>query len=291
MQGALRRSRRLYSQPGESVENLARPREAGVTSFSGREKLLEDVQTYNGKSFGAQTCQLQGSQGQSRRHTASAQSAVEKVCTGAKDGIWTHSDGIFLQRKASGMCTIRAWLDKLHGCGFDLLDDQSELRASALLHERARHFLSFVAARGGLIILENARTPLSAPGCPSMRLIYCCYVAACQYGLPLPKAWAFWCNFSVLSAIACKCPRPPCYHPSFTGRRNPDGSFATHQTAATQMPWPRPLPLALPSCLPVQTQLLSRAGRLSFLPPSFGPSLPLGFRMGRALVAPPSGLA
>ena len=183
-------------------------------------------------------------------------------------------------------------LDKLHGCGFDLLDDvqlsrlcalacsgivgaaaaappcapfsrarlrpggpkpvrtpdfptgipdpspaqQSELSTSALLHERARHFLSLVAAHGGLIILENPSSSILwlDPAVRSWLAVhapYCAHVAACQYGLALPKAWAFWANFSVLGFVACKCPHPPIFHPPFAGRRNADGSFATRQTA------------------------------------------------------------
>ena len=183
-------------------------------------------------------------------------------------------------------------LDKLHGCGFDLLDDvqfprlcalacsgivgaaaaappcapfsrarlrpggpkpvrtpdfptgipdpspaqQSELSTSALLHERARHFLSLVAAHGGLIILENPSSSILwlDPAVRSWLAVhapYCAHVAACQYGLALPKAWAFWANFSVLATVACKCPHPPRFHPPFAGRRNADGSFATRQTA------------------------------------------------------------
>ena len=41
----------------------------------------------------------------------------------------------------------------------------AELSVSSSLRSRARHFLSLVAARGGLILLKNP-TPLSVPGCP-----------------------------------------------------------------------------------------------------------------------------
>ena len=32
---------------------------------------------------------------------------------------------------------------------------------------------------------------------------FCTHIAACQFGMPLPKAWAFWCNHDVLSSLAC----------------------------------------------------------------------------------------
>ena len=81
---------------------------------------------------------------------------------------------------------------------------QAELDLSAQLHERARHFLSLVSAHGGLIILENPSSSLLwlDPAVRSWLAVhapYCAQVAACQYGLPLPKAWAFWSNFSVLA--------------------------------------------------------------------------------------------
>ena len=112
----------------------------------------------------------------------------------------------------------------------------AELRTSSLLHERARHCLALVAAHGGLIILENPSSSLLwlDPAVRSWLAVhapYCCHVAACQYGLPLPKAWAFWASHPVLEPVSCKCPHPPRFHPSFAGKRNPDGSFASRQTA------------------------------------------------------------
>ena len=63
-------------------------------------------------------------------------------------------------------------------------------------------------------------TPLSGPGCPCTR----------PSARPSPKAWAFWCSHDV-SSLGCRCPHPPGFHPSFTGKHNSDGSFATCQTA------------------------------------------------------------
>ena len=167
---------------------------------------------------------------------------------------------------------------------------QSEL---ALLHERARHFLSLVAAHGGLIILENPSSSILwlDPAVRSWLAVhapYCAHVAARQYGLPLPKAWAFWANFSVLAPVACRCPRPPRFHPSFAGRRNADGSFATRQAAC--------YPDALATAIATQIAqlgaqpLLLVSGRPCSRPPSSGLSRPGALRMVPGLAAQPSGV-
>ena len=75
---------------------------------------------------------------------------------------------------------------------------------SSTLHSRARHFLALVAAQGGLIILENPASSLlwldpSVRAWLSVHAPFCTHVAACQFSMSLPKAWAFWCNYDVLS--------------------------------------------------------------------------------------------
>ena len=82
-------------------------------------------------------------------------------------------------------------------------------------------------------------------------------MAACQYGLQLPKSWAFWASHPVLQPVACKCPHPPRFHPSFAGRRNPDGSFATRQTAC------------YPVALSLRQEPILLASWTSLLPQSF----------------------
>ena len=127
---------------------------------------------------------------------------------------------------------------------------QRELSDSAELHARARHFLALVAAHGGLIILENPASSLlwldpSVRAWLEVHAPFCTHVAACQFGLALPKAWAFWSNFDLLSALGCRCPHPPRFHPSFAGKRNSDGSFAARQTAC----YPQPLAEAIANCI------------------------------------------
>ena len=150
---------------------------------------------------------------------------------------------------------------------------QAELDLSAQLHERTRHFLALVSAHGGLIILENPSSSILwlDPAVRSWLAVhapYCVHVAACQYGLPLPKAWAFWSNFSVLSPVACKCSHPPGFHPSFAGRRSSDGSFATRQTAC--YPDKLAAAIAVLFCPSGLQQCLSRTGHPCYRPNSFG---------------------
>ena len=151
---------------------------------------------------------------------------------------------------------------------------QAELDLSAQLHERTRHFLALVSAHGGLIILENPSSSILwlDPAVRSWLAVhapYCVHVAACQYGLPLPKAWAFWSNFSVLSPVACKCSHPPGFHPSFAGRRSSDGSFATRQTACYPDKLAAAIAAAMAPFLSVRTSTVPFANWSSLLPPEF----------------------
>ena len=168
---------------------------------------------------------------------------------------------------------------------------QTELSESAELHARARHFLALVAAHGGLIILENPASSLlwldpSVRAWLAVHAPFCAHIAACQFGLPLPKAWAFWSNFDLLSALGCRCPHPPRFHPSFAGKRNSDGSFATRQTAC----YPQPLAEAIAKCIQHFMSLLDEpvlfASWRDLLPASFiWPVSSVASRTGLALAA------
>ena len=103
----------------------------------------------------------------------------------------------------------------------------------------------------------------------SVHAPYCAHVAACQYGLPLPKEWAFWANFSVLAPIACKCPHPPRFHPSFAGRRNADGSFATRQTACYPDALAAAIAAQIAPFLSIRSTAIAFGEWPSLLPPSF----------------------
>ena len=113
-----------------------------------------------------------------------------------------------------------------------------------------------------------------------------------QFDLPLPKAWAFWCNFDVLSFLDCRCLHPLRFHPSFV------------QASATLMaPLPRVRQRAILSplqrvlhlafsifCLPCQSQFSSPPGVSSCHPLSSGPSALPASRTVREPAAPPFGV-
>ena len=86
---------------------------------------------------------------------------------------------------------------------------------------------------------------------------------------PLSAHRACWCNHDVLSSLGCRCPHPPGFHPSFAGKRNSDGSFATRQTAC----YPQPLAAAIASCIQPFLSLLPDPIKLpdwrKLLPPAF----------------------
>ena len=139
------------------------------------------------------------------------------------------------------------------------------------LHSRARHFLSLVAAHGGLSSLRThppacfGWTPLSVPGCqctPPSAHTFLPASSACRWLKP-------GCNHDVLSSLGCRCPHPPGFHSSFAGKRNSDPSFATRQTAC----YPQPLATAIASCIQPFLSLLPDPIKLPdwrhLLPPAF----------------------
>ena len=169
---------------------------------------------------------------------------------------------------------------------------QSELATSALLHERARHFLSLVAARGGLIILENRPpassgwTPLSARGWLFMRRTAHCVPtrSSTSKGLSGPTSLSW-----LLSLASVR------IRPDFT-LHLPDAvtrmalSLPARRLAIRTHSQP-PLPHTLHrSCLSEARQSLLVNGLLCFRPPSSGLSRPGALRTVPGLAAQPSGV-
>ena len=112
--------------------------------------------------------------------------------------------------------------------------------------------------------LQSVMARSVSPGlavCPCALL----YVAACQFGLPLPKAWAFWCNFD----LGCRCPHPPRFHPSFAGKRNSDGSFATRQTACYPQLLAEGIALSVQHFLSILSEPVPFTAWRQFLPATF----------------------
>ena len=127
---------------------------------------------------------------------------------------------------------------------------QAEIDLSSTLHSRTRTFLACVASRGGIILLENPSSSLlwKDPAVQSWLRIHAPFssqAAACHYGLSLFKSWTFWSNFPAVESLACMCQHPAGFHPSFAGKRLPDGSFATRRTAC----YPSQLAQAIIRCV------------------------------------------
>ena len=129
---------------------------------------------------------------------------------------------------------------------------QRELHMSALLHQRTRHLLSLVAARGGLIFLENPASSLLWLDPEVMAWVrafapFGASVACCAHGLDYKKAWLFWCNRPSVAALAVACPHLPGYHRPLSAQRSADGMFLTRATAC----YPPSLASAIASlCVP-----------------------------------------
>ena len=149
---------------------------------------------------------------------------------------------------------------------------RAELDSSALLHSRTRTALALVAARGGLILLENPSSSLlwldpSVQAWLSVHAPFSAHVAACAHGVNLAKAWVFWANQPVVEAFASVCTHSSGFHPSFAGKRLPDGSFASRHTAC----YPDSLASAIVSaCVPflsAQDRQIHPAQWRDLLPP------------------------
>ena len=112
----------------------------------------------------------------------------------------------------------------------------TELATSSLIHVRCRELLALVAARGGLIWLENPTSSLL--WLDSQVMAWCrthtpfaSTVAACAHSVPAHKSWTFMCNHDSISSVASTCTHPLGFHPALSGKRSSDGTFLTRQTA------------------------------------------------------------
>jgi len=112
----------------------------------------------------------------------------------------------------------------------------TELTTSSLIHVRCRELLALVAARGGLIWLENPTSsllwldPQVMAWCRT-HTPFASTVAACVHSVLAHKSWTFMCNHVSISSVASVCPHPLGFHPALSGHRGPDGVFLTRQTA------------------------------------------------------------
>ena len=101
----------------------------------------------------------------------------------------------------------------------------TELATSSLIHVRCRELLAVVAARGGLIWLENPTSSLL--WLDSQVMAWCrthtpfaSTVAACAHSVPAHKSWTFMCNHDSISSVASTCTHPLGFHPALPDAPN-----------------------------------------------------------------------
>ena len=155
-----------------------------------------------------------------------------------------------------------------------------ELTKSALLHERARALLQLVASRGGLVVLENPTSSFTWSSAAMTSWVRntaptLVQVAGCAHGMNAAKSWLLACNFDSAANLQSVCSHPPGFHPAVSGKRLPDGTFATRLTAR----YPDSMAQAIASA--VAPALTSRLGLVDYhtwtsLLPSAPPRPPHG---------------
>jgi len=111
-----------------------------------------------------------------------------------------------------------------------------QVQESAAVHDRARHILTLVAAKGGIVVLENPLTSMTwLDGLMSAWVRatapYLAAAAACRFGTDWQKAWLFCSNRPDILALGLGCVHPPKSHLNFAGLRLPDGTFYSRLTA------------------------------------------------------------
>ena len=111
-----------------------------------------------------------------------------------------------------------------------------QVQESATVHDRARHILTLVAAKGGIVVIENPLTSMTwLDGLMSAWVRatspYLAAAAACRFGEDWQKSWLFCSNKVDILAIGLGCDHNPKSYLNFAGLRLPDGSFYSRLTA------------------------------------------------------------
>ena len=149
-----------------------------------------------------------------------------------------------------------------------------DVQESAAVHDRARHILTLVAAKGGIVVIENPLTSmtwLDSLMSSWVRALapYLAAAAACRFGADWQKSWLFCSNRPDILAIGLGCHHPPDSHLNFAGLRLPDGSFYSRLTAC----YPQELATALAK---IFSPYLSKRATVMALD-AWSSSLPLEF--------------
>ena len=111
-----------------------------------------------------------------------------------------------------------------------------QVQESTAVHDRARHILSLVAAKGGLIIIENPLTSMTWLDADMSAWVrssapYLAAAPACMFGTNWKKSWLFCSNRPVIHKVGLACTHDADSHLNFAGLRLPDGTFFSRLTA------------------------------------------------------------
>ena len=126
--------------------------------------------------------------------------------------------------------------DALEGLPTNNALQDLQVQESATIHDRARHILTLVAAKGGIVVIENPLTSMTwlddlMSAWVRATSPYLAAASACRFGENWQKSWLFCSNRSDILAVGLGCDHPPQSHLNFAGLRLPDGTFYSRLTA------------------------------------------------------------
>ena len=126
--------------------------------------------------------------------------------------------------------------DALDGLPTNTALQDLQVQESATVHDRARHILTLVAAKGGIVVIENPLTSMTWLDWLMSAWVratspYLAAAAACRFGEDWQKSWLFCSNRADILAVGLGCDHNPKSHLNFAGLRLPDGSFYSRLTA------------------------------------------------------------
>lgn len=134
-----------------------------------------------------------------------------------------------------------------------------QLQEQEEIHHRGPQILFAAHSRGAVVGWEtppSAMTLLLKDNTDMLRdwNATCAHVAACQWGMLYAKSWLMCANDAEIASLAgwCSCESP---HPSFAGKRTPEGTFVSSLTAE----YPSSLAMAVAQ---VMTKKCTSAGQV-----------------------------
>lgn len=119
----------------------------------------------------------------------------------------------------------------MQGAPWNNAYQQQLVEDSHAIHARGRALFQAVARKGGIATheqLPSSMAWLEPENFATLQEVHghMTWVAACAYGVNLPKSWAFSCNHQSNRHLAnvCNCQEA---HPSFAGQQDDQGRWLT----------------------------------------------------------------